>query len=106
MMSDPVVQDDASKALDLLKEHGWFQMARPPAEDDNGSNCMMTAVTFARAMLPQRTLAALANVITEQYPERTRADAYSPRDRIVFFNDHADTTFEDVERVFEKVIAG
>jgi hypothetical protein len=45
----------------------------------------------------------LANIIREHYPERVTApNSTSANSVIMHFNDHPDTTFEDVERVFEK----
>lgn len=45
----------------------------------------------------------LAAVIKEQFPERVHpAHMDTPRDAVVAFNDHPDTTFADVERMFEK----
>lgn len=49
----------------------------------------------------------LAGVIRDQFPDRVNGplSAYSPertRATIYAFNDHPDTTWEDVERVFEK----
>ena len=45
----------------------------------------------------QEDYSALASVISEQYPDRIQPDWYIPA-----FNDHPDTTFEDIERVCEK----
>jgi len=44
----------------------------------------------------------LSDIGREQYPERCGATI--PSVAIAFFNDHPDTTWEDVERVMEKAI--
>lgn len=44
----------------------------------------------------------LANIIRENYPERVAGGEEASESVIIAFNDHSDTTFADVERVFEK----
>lgn len=44
----------------------------------------------------------LADIIRENYPDRLPTFSYDDNGIIMHFNDHPDTTFEDVERVFEK----
>lgn len=48
----------------------------------------------------------LADIIREQFPDRaswmSASGESTPESIIVGFNDHPDTTFADVERVFEK----
>ena len=104
-MNDPAVQDDASKTLDLLRDRGWFRAMSgvPTAGYGNGNNCMLTAANQCGLMSLQL---AIVKVIREQYPDRSFGDCNAPSNmQIIYFNDHPDTTFADVERVFEKVIA-
>jgi hypothetical protein len=55
-----------------------------------------------------RFLCACADVIREQYPERTLHSVHDGQTGwdVAWFNDHEDTTYADVRRVIEKVIAG
>lgn len=91
--------------LDYLRAHGWCKKAN---EAPDGSLCINGAVNLwdglsawnyeTRKRSP-RALAfgeALRDVILEQYPDRSAAGL------AWLFNDHADTTLDDVELVLEK----
>lgn len=95
----------ATKALEWLRNNGWAQGAgiyRNPRRD-----CMVSALsqvvhqgTWARHQKLHAAYNVLAQVCREQYPDRVgtrRSDAIS-------VNDHPDTTFEDIERIYEKAI--
>lgn len=59
------------------------------------------ATTTSVEQLPEEVTKTLADIIREHYPDRTHLDEHDAR-VIILFNDHPDTTFDDVERVFEK----
>jgi hypothetical protein len=92
------VQDDARIALDRLRRKGWWKDGQPLTAT---SECMITAQLRPSLRLDEATAA----VIREQYPERLghqRGPGYYVAD-VIAFNDHPDTTFDDVQAVLEKV---
>lgn len=110
----------ASAAKTLIHNTSWFQGYGMPARE---AHCMMTAINAVTAdvtdkdsySLGNETAAAIAGIIRAEYPERLPLYldedwmGFSPATidsaTVVRFNDHADTTLEDVERVFDKVAA-
>ncbi len=76
-------------------------------EDAEHTFCSMGILGLAeRGYLTDETTQAtetLASVIREQFADRLPQNALNDAGMtIVRFNDHPDTTFADVERVFEK----
>jgi hypothetical protein len=106
------VKDIAEEMLDILSgEEKWTQRQYYCYEwNGKESRCLLGAygqVTHDDASYysdrDARTVYArrLRDVISEQYSERT--DGFSePGVVIVQFNDHPDTTFEDIRIVLEK----
>jgi hypothetical protein len=99
----------AARMLAELRAVGW---CKGITVNDLGQKCLVGALTetpdlryLCNSELSYEVLGALSQVITAQYPEREGV----LDNRVVCltcFNDHSDTTWEDVERVLEKVIAG
>ena len=101
-------------AADVIRERGHCKHAM---EDERGWVCatgaiamVMTGNAWAWCMWEDpeseanALTRALGQVVAEQYPDRLK-----PADlgyRIVWFNNHGDTTQEDVLAVFEKTAAG
>jgi hypothetical protein len=48
-------------------------------------------------------LRVLVEIIREQFPDRANP-AHAPADAVTMFNDHDDTTWDDIEMVLEKAI--
>ena len=87
-------------AIAVLARTGWTKHA---FTDDNGQHCLQGALYDAYGLCPSRVTGELAadvrllnQTIEEQYPERFGAVGISR------FNDHPETTLEDVIRVLEK----
>jgi hypothetical protein len=70
-------------AIRVLAERGW---CKGKFHDAEGRVCMGTAVMFGSGLLNR--------VISEQFPDR--------RGGVIGFNDHPDTTIDDVILVLEK----
>lgn len=95
------------EALGLLARSGWTQGR---FTDESGRHCLQGALYEAHGCMPRRpgrlghTLAGelaadvrlLNETIAAEYPERMGAVGISR------FNDHPETTIEDVVRVLEK----
>lgn len=82
------------KVLGRLREKGWIQQSYGKRE---GPNCMRGAASHT--IRDVRVLYSYAlPIIQAEYPGRVPVGNES----IVQFNDHPETTFEDVERVLEK----
>lgn len=106
-MDNPVAKA-LHDGLDHLRERG---LAKGALCDDEGRVCARGAVlrltsrdeaffgTFRRTSQALFYAAddLLAAAADEQYPERTHGS-------VPYFNNHPDTTQEDVERIFEKAI--
>lgn len=75
------------EALELLRRDGWY---KGPAMGK--AKCTAVACYMAGA---QRDFAVVRAVVMEQFPDRGNGS-------IVDFNDHPDTTFEDIELVLTK----
>jgi hypothetical protein len=80
---------------------GGSKWTKQTYEDGGGRMCLVGA---ARKKRCASKLSNLAAVIKEQYPERTfdPAPISSSSGTVIAFNDHAKTTWADVERVLEK----
>ncbi len=94
--------------LDRLRERG---LAKFTPCDEQGRVCARGALMnatkengFGWKSFPSVREAdlLLGHVAREQYPDRV--SSRDPSEAIVDFNNHPDTTQEDVERVFEKAI--
>ena len=90
-------------AADLLVERGWI---KGQAEDNEGHLCMIGAMMHAlngalsrAGMYWSQQLDIPTRIIAEQFPDRTRTTSLSPTSH---FNDHPDTTLEDVLLVLDK----
>lgn len=88
------------RALEVLARTGWTKHA---FTDDGGRHCLQGALYDAYGVCPDRVSGELAQdvrlvneTIEEQYPERFGAVGISR------FNDHPETTLDDVIRVLEK----
>lgn len=105
-MSEPnEVAEVLRKALDVLRERG---LAKRALEDSAGHVCSHGALDVAcfgkaevrpltRSQSRQAAAEILKAVVGEQWPDRPGG--------ILAFNNHPDTTQDDVERAFEKAIA-
>jgi len=94
-------------AMDVLARRGW---AKGAFTDSGGRHCLQGALYEAHAVVPTNAadialplpadlaadVALVNDVIAEQYPERFGAVGVSR------FNDHDETTVDDVLRVLEK----
>lgn len=85
---------------DYLVEHGWIKgdMYSDWAADTPAA-CLVGAFEKAYPLGAQRV--SLADIIRENYGDRV-ADTPFPVSR---FNDHPDTTWQDIEMVLEKAQA-
>lgn len=83
------------KAIEVLAERGW---TKGTLEDANGV-CIIGACLHAYRFFE---LSPIRDVVEEQYPERVKRPGFSP---VAAFNDHPDTTLEDVILVLEKAAA-
>jgi hypothetical protein len=99
----------AARMLDELRAVGW---CKGTTVNDLGQKCLVGALTetpdlqyLRNSDLSYEVLGALTQVVKAQYPGRESALG-SRVVNLTCFNDHADTIWEDVERVLEKVIAG
>jgi hypothetical protein len=99
----------AATMLDELRAVGW---CKGTTVNNLGQKCLVGALTetpdlqyLRNSDLSYEVLGALAQVVKAQYPERESALG-SRVVSLTCFNDHKETTWEDVERVLEKVIAG
>lgn len=81
-------------ALDLLRRDGW---CKGTAGLPDMPKCIIGAAMCAGADVHDQR--ALDEVACEQYTDRLNHERLRPA---AAFNDHPDTTFEDVERVLEK----
>lgn len=88
------------RALEVLASTGWTKHA---FTDDGGRHCLQGALYDAYGLCPDKVTGELADdvrivnqMIEEQYPDRFGAVGISR------FNDHPETTLEDVVRVLEK----
>lgn len=107
MSNDVDVQDGAANAIDILHDRGWFQVGAVSPPPVPGTNCLLTA--SASVTVPARYMElvdACAGVILAEYPERVPPGIRRSKDSVCMcFNDHPDTTFDDVIGVLEKVRA-
>ncbi len=97
-------------ALDVLARTGWTKNA---FTDEAGRHCLQGALYEAHGLVPRcgdqpgvaltddlaADVRAVNHVIREQYPDRFGAVG------IARFNDHRETTVDDVVRVLEKAAA-
>lgn len=82
------------EALDLLRRDGW---CKGKGFDEKGRHCIVGAGISVHYSAEDAL--ALHAVAREQYPDRI---GWTTLASAAAFNDHAETTFEDVERVMEK----
>jgi len=118
------IAEIAQQAADILDAYGW---CKGSLEDEDGAHCLAGAVNVAKyghwdwhgLYLPglgpdsQPEFRALAEVIVEQFPERfpesaggAAWQAEHPANVVVRFNNHEDTTGDDVRMVLGKLAAG
>jgi hypothetical protein len=113
----PSVQEIAEGALKILDEHGWYQGG---PTGPGGQVCMASAIlkylsgtlgsylsgTWGSLAFPMppflEALHAFREVITGLYPERSQSGPYIS---VTIFNDHKDTTEEDVRLVLKTLAA-
>lgn len=104
----------AQKIKEVLDKRGW---CKGSMELEDGKVCLLGAARAASITEHghplwhgNSTIDRLNKVILEQYPDRTHYDEsdlnndigpYS-YDNLWIFNDHEETTYEDVQRVLEK----
>ena len=89
----------ARRAAALIREHG---LCRGKVRDEQGRLCMYGALHDAAGCIVPDVTEMVQQVITEQFPDRVLADRFCV---ISLFNDHPDTTVEDVIAVLEKTAA-
>lgn len=91
--------NDAEKTKIYLQEHGWNKDILVNAEHEV---CLWGAITMIRrasSALPE----TLKDIIAEQFPERSHIDNDCPVSHFIMeFNDHADTTYTDVNTILDK----
>jgi len=80
--------------LDILNSDNW----RKDKEADKDTPCLGIAMNEA-GLASNHAHNAVATIIKEQYPDRANSTGMGT---IVHFNDHPDTTWEDIERVVQK----
>lgn len=92
-------------ALDILRDKGW---CKGELTDQNGGHCAIGAI-LAQNEDEEKWTSTLAQIVMDQYPDRVDlgcAEGHGERwvnwETVASFNNHSDTTFADVERVFEK----
>jgi hypothetical protein len=96
----------ADKIREYLDKNGWIQeemFGWSKAEMLPGyyrSACLIGAASETGVMGDYITINIIVNVIEEQYSDRLTSE--SPQCSIVQFNDHPDTTYDDVILVLEK----
>jgi hypothetical protein len=89
---------EAAKRLPGHWYQGWFS-------DGDGNHCGLGHISEVAAeqnIVWGNTLEVLNAVAREQYPERVVRSATYPNAAFSEFNDHADTTEEEVVAVMEK----
>lgn len=99
--------NSAEQILDLLKSSGWCKgnSVRYNGVTRKHEYCLLGAAQQL-GFTQRLTGIKLAPVVTEQFPERVESALRSnPAHVVVTFNDHPETTFEDVQMVLEKAIA-
>lgn len=71
---------------------------------NNGRFCLVGACGMARSNYSEcdKAIRKLEEVITRKFPERAETQFSSVHDRVINFNDHPDTTFEEVCQVIEE----
>lgn len=106
--------NDADKALGFLRESGWTKKAMKNTE---GNVCMAGAVRYGIypvktasghkfiSLADQEVMQEAAKVIEAEYPDRLWHETADAVGVVATFNDHDETIFSDVERVYEKVSA-
>lgn len=107
-MDNPVAKA-LHDGLDRLRERGLTK--RQLVDRRTGAVCAVGALVDAtpahdhsrRVAVDYGAFVLLDAVAAEQYPERA-TDSLHPKGSVVLFNNHPDTTLEDMERVFEKAI--
>jgi hypothetical protein len=103
-----------SKSLNLLRANGWCK-GLLETQGPRPRYCAVGAVLAVEDMpytaaVNSSPLRALEAIIAEQYPDRSaksdQDETYtsSAWGKIVYFNNHDDTDFADIERVFEKAV--
>ena len=100
------VADTLREGLGVLRERGWFQRGESRRRSA-GYACALIALAGHRT-LNDDAVEVFADVIREQWPDRWVIEAPVRENStclaITDFNDHPDTTQDDVERAFEKAI--
>lgn len=103
-----VNKDILELALKIIDEHGWIKGQIVNME---GNRCLMGACELACNFLQvdfqvdfQDTLNYLSDVAQQHYPERIPNDKWY-NCSVPKFNDHADTTLDDVRNLVGKAIA-
>lgn len=102
-MSENEVAKALHDGLDTLRLRG---LAKGRLWNEQGQVCARGALCggiAGRYIWNHAADALLSEVATEQYPDRVEPVRITDAP-IVAFNNHPDTTQEDVERVFEKAI--
>lgn len=92
------------EAIAVLARHGWRGIGKPASPRD-GRPCVFVAMGRTGGLSDvagfDAAVERVAAVIREQYPERTMDRLF--HEQVLFrFNDHPDTTVEDVILVLTK----
>lgn len=80
------------KVSDILSDESKWIKGKD--QDDKGRMCLRTAVFHVYHTSRSGAFEALTEVIMTLYPGRMRHS-------LITFNDHPDTTFEDIQRVLK-----
>jgi hypothetical protein len=85
------------RAAQRLKKYGWTQGTYGGVA---GPNCLLGALSQLQA--DALIVSGLAEVIQEQYPDRALINVPAGFGVVVDFNDHPDTTLDDILLVLDK----
>lgn len=100
-ISDVVLRQNLEATLDRLRTYGWIKKQFGDRYHTKGF-CIAGAATDAG--MPFSVCRALAETLRERNPSEVHGTMYTGT--VIRFNDHPDTTWEDVEELFEHTIAG
>lgn len=94
------------KLLDVIPDH--IHWCKGHYKDENGY-CILGGLRKIQFDGPRnlhlhKAVRHINTIINRLYPDRTRSYIIAS-DNIIFFNDHEDTSYDDVRRVIQEAIA-